>query len=143
MKFLVISLSVLVFSCIQINGFPTSLNENLDQISGQFQGDIILTPEQSKALHGTTRTGVRDVIYRWPNNTIPYSIDASFNENEVELIIAGIQSIIDATCLNIIRRTDEVNYVRITVSLKFFLDVSYQIKNKNLNSRQRGLVVFQ
>lgn len=118
MKLLVISLSVLVIS-IQINGFPTNIGssiENVDQISGQYQGDILLTPAQSKALHGTSRTGVRDEIYRWPNNIIPYSIDAAFNENEVDLIETGIERIINATCLNIIKRTDEVNYVRITVS---------------------------
>lgn len=120
MKLLVISLSVLVIS-IQINGFPTiigSSNENVDQISGHYQGDILLTPDQSKALRGTSRTGLRDIIYRWPNRTIPYSIDAVFNENEVDLIETGIQRIIDATCLNIIQRTDEVNYVRIIVSFK-------------------------
>lgn len=119
MKILVLSLAVLVLS-IQINGFPTntgSSNENVDQISGQYQGDILLTPAQSKALRGTTRTGVRDEIFHWPNNTIPYSIEPEFNESEVVLIEAGIQRIIDATCLNIVRRTDEPNYVRISVSL--------------------------
>lgn len=118
MKLLVISLSVLVIS-IQINGFPTNIGssiENVDQISGKYQGDILLTPAQSKALRGTSRTGVSDEIYRWPNNIIPYSIDAVFNENEVDLIETGIERIINATCLNIIKRTDEVNYVRITVS---------------------------
>lgn len=120
MKFVVTSLAVLVFS-IEINGLPTNIgssNENFDQISGQYQGDILLTPAQSKALRGTSRTGVRDLIYRWPNNTIPYSIDDVFDAVEVERIETGIQSIIDATCLNIIKRTDEVNYVQFRVSLK-------------------------
>lgn len=120
MKILVLSLAVSVLS-IQINGLPTNIgssNENVDQISGQYQGDLLLTPAQSKALRsrGTTRTGVRDEIYRWPNNTIPYSIEPEFDESEVSLIEAGLQNIIDSTCLNIVRRTDEVNYVRISVS---------------------------
>lgn len=132
MTFLVVSLAALIFSN-QINGLPTNIassNENVDQISGQYQGDILLTPDQSKALHGTSRTGIRDLIYRWPNNTIPYSIDDVFDVYEVDRIETGIQRIIDATCLNIVKRTDEVNYVQVRVSLKCSY-ISNKIVHKN------------
>jgi hypothetical protein len=45
-------------------------------LSGQYQGDIVMTPEQLEEYKGGKRgkTGLRDTDYRWPDNTIPYEI---------------------------------------------------------------------
>jgi hypothetical protein len=55
-----------------------------EELSGQYQGDIVLTPEQlieyrrgSKA----SKTGLIDTFYRWRNNTVPYEIDAKYFSN--------------------------------------------------------------
>jgi hypothetical protein len=48
-----------------------SPNERPEFLSGQFQGDIVLTKEQIEDLNDVTdRTGLIDKRYNWPNAVV-------------------------------------------------------------------------
>lgn len=53
-------------------------------LSGQFEGDMVLSPEEIELLTGGGRggrTGLSDKKYRWKDNIIPYTIrEADFSE---------------------------------------------------------------
>lgn len=53
-----------------------SKDDLAELFSGQYQGDIVISPEQLADYRGEKRgkTGLRDTDYRWPDNTIPYEI---------------------------------------------------------------------
>lgn len=91
-------------------------NLNFEEISGQFQGDIILTNEQERIWSGIERTGLINGTYRWPENTIPYTLSSVFNEAQLAHIHRGLREIEEATCLKFVVRTTEANFVNVTVS---------------------------
>lgn len=94
---------------------------NFEEISGQFQGDIILTKQQEQVWLGLERTGLINTTYRWPQNTIPYALSSVFNEAQLAHINRGLREIEEATCLKFVLRTTESNYVDVTVSSSYFL----------------------
>ena len=53
-----------------------------EELSGQFQGDILITEEQLKEatenVKSVSKTGLRDTKYRWVDNIVPYEIDESY-----------------------------------------------------------------
>ena len=53
-----------------------------EELSGQFQGDIIITEEQLQEtadnLKSGSKTGLRDSKYRWKDNIVPYHIMQPF-----------------------------------------------------------------
>lgn len=52
------------------------INKNIPaeypELGEHFEGDIILTPEQEAMI--LSKTGLKDLRYRWPDNTVPYLI---------------------------------------------------------------------
>jgi hypothetical protein len=50
-------------------------NDLAEEWSGQFEGDIIISPEQrNELLIRAPKTGLIDAKYRWTDNTVPYQI---------------------------------------------------------------------
>ena len=53
-----------------------------EELSGQFQGDILITEEQLQEaadnVKSGSKTGLRDSKYRWKDNIVPYHIMESF-----------------------------------------------------------------
>jgi len=47
--------------------------QNAWELSGKFEGDIVLTDEQ-------LRNGLISLASRWPNKTVPFVIDDVFSE---------------------------------------------------------------
>lgn len=86
-------------------------------MSGKFQGDMVLTAKQEKELFGLDRTGLINLMYRWPNNTIPYELSSVFDQDQLDYIELGLRRIEEVTCMHFVRRTNEVNYVYVQVSL--------------------------
>lgn len=86
-------------------------------MNDKFQGDIILTKIQEEELFGFERTGLVDVNYRWPNNTIPYELSTSFEQTRLDDIEEALRRIENVTCMKFVKRTDEVNYVYVSVRI--------------------------
>lgn len=54
---------------------------NADELSGQLEGDMVLNYEQWSAFNARShsfKTGLINIKYRWPNNTVPYEISDDF-----------------------------------------------------------------
>jgi hypothetical protein len=55
-----------------------------EELSGQFEGDMVMSPEEIAQLTGTGRngrTGLIDQRFRWTDNIIPYQIrEEDFSE---------------------------------------------------------------
>ncbi|CAO1442387.1 unnamed protein product [Diamesa tonsa] len=82
-----------------------------EELSGQFQGDIIISEEQLQEaadnVKSGSKTGLRDSKYRWKNNIVPYHINESyFDANQIEYIHSAVQRIMDVSCLKFVARND-------------------------------------
>jgi hypothetical protein len=59
-------------------------NDLAEELSGQFQGDIVMSQTEIDALVGggrNGRTGLIDTTYRWTDNIVPYTIkEEDFSE---------------------------------------------------------------
>lgn len=55
-------------------------NDLAEQLSGQYQGDLILTQEQLKNYRGRKqeKTGIKDAFYRWKDQIVPYWINETY-----------------------------------------------------------------
>lgn len=90
-------------------------NENAEELSGQFEGDIILNALQKQIIQGIhSKTGLLDESYRWINNTIAYEIDYEvFSDEQVAHIESGLELIQNVTCVTFVERTDEEDYISV------------------------------
>lgn len=96
-----------------------------------FLDEITLTDDQETEPFGIARSGLKDVQYRWPKNTVPYLLDAGdFDGLEKENIKLTLKSIEKVTCVKFIPRTNEKNYVHVTVSI-FDIVLAICIKSGN------------
>lgn len=89
------------------------MDENAEEYSGQFEGDIILSPEQIGDL--TLRNGLSDEKYSWPNHTVVYEISADFDEERTDYIRKALDEMESVTCLKFIPRQNEESFIRVTV----------------------------
>lgn len=92
--------------------------QKIEELSGQFEGDIVLTREQENAIFGINeRTGLINTTYRWPENTVPYEYSTDLNEAQQEEVEKGLRAIeAAAPCLKFVKRTTQEDYVYVTVS---------------------------
>ncbi|XP_062557860.1 seminal metalloprotease 1-like [Armigeres subalbatus] len=89
-------------------------NDLKEELSGQFEGDIVLTEEQETALSSLTRNGLLNEVYRWPDKVIPYVIaEDHFTPDHVAQILRGLRLLETQTCLVFKPRTDEVDYIHV------------------------------
>ncbi|GLH05554.1 Metalloendopeptidase, partial [Gryllus bimaculatus] len=69
--------------------------------SGQWQGDIVLSPEQKVAIR-SGRTGLINTFYRWGDRTIPYKLkDGDFNEAQAAIIRNSLEEYNTRTCVRV------------------------------------------
>lgn len=90
--------------------------QNIEEISGQFEGDIVLNTDQHDFIfgNGLTRNGLIDTEYRWPNNTVPYILtDTNHTEEQMEHIEKGLRYISNVTCIKFVQRTTEKDYIKV------------------------------
>lgn len=79
---------------------------------------MVLDEFQNRAVLGLLlhRTGLIDTMYRWPNATLPYTIaDGYFNAAQIEHLEYGLRIISNVSCIRFVHRTNEENYVEVTV----------------------------
>lgn len=79
---------------------------------------MILTEEQRVALI-TSEYNASD--YRWPNYTIPIQFNESHSADANAEILSAINSIESVSCVRFVNRTDESNYLQVTVGVFAFL----------------------
>lgn len=61
-----------------------------EELSGQFQGDILITEEQLQETADNIKsgkTGLRDTKYRWKDNIVPYQINETYFSKFNHMII--------------------------------------------------------
>nr|XP_040234261.2 seminal metalloprotease 1-like [Anopheles coluzzii] len=89
-------------------------DELAEELSGQFEGDIVLSEEQERSLLSNRRNGLIATTYRWPGNTVPVMIvEEDFTPEQIEHIKRGLRQIESVTCLKFVTRTEEPDYVRV------------------------------
>ncbi|KAF2884815.1 hypothetical protein ILUMI_21348 [Ignelater luminosus] len=81
--------------------------QHMWQLSGQFEGDIILPPG--------TRNGIIGWQYHWNNGEIPYVLSSDFTEDEKTFIINTLQTEYARTCIKMRpKQWWELHYVYVT-----------------------------
>lgn len=85
-----------------------------------FQGDIELSDEQKNLMsnHRTSRTGVRDIVVRWPKSEnglviIPYSIsrNSGYTKREINSIEGAMRAIQSVSCIRFVPQYAEKDYL--------------------------------
>ncbi|CAL4058831.1 unnamed protein product, partial [Meganyctiphanes norvegica] len=115
--------------------------------SGEYQGDIKLTPKQ-RAHMGKGRiatwalTDVNSGL--WPNGIIPYTIDSVFTERERQVIARAIEEFHDRTCLRFVGRTSQTDYIHIISSTGCWSGIGYgeNVGQHLLSLKQPGCINF-
>ncbi|XP_058125716.1 zinc metalloproteinase nas-15-like [Anopheles ziemanni] len=84
-----------------------------DELGDNFEGDILLTEEQSVQLR--KRTGMYLPTFLWPDRTVPYEIVTSdFSPDHRSAIEAAMRTIEAFTCIRFVPATaSTVDFVRI------------------------------
>lgn len=90
--------------------------QKIEELSGQFEGDLVLTDLQKQAINGHLRNGLINTTYRWENNIIPYDFTSDLNEVQRAEVLKGLRAIeAAAPCLSFVQRTTEEHYVEVHV----------------------------
>ncbi|XP_058053859.1 seminal metalloprotease 1-like [Anopheles bellator] len=89
--------------------------ELAEELSGQFEGDMVLSEEQEREVLGNKRNGLIATNFRWPDNTVPVVItEEDFTPEQVEHIRRGLRQLESVTCLRFVPRQEEhTDYVRV------------------------------
>jgi len=90
-----------------------NFRQNIEQLSGQYQGDMVLSEKQERVLKGMDRTGLVDVNMRWPDKVVPYVLSEVFNDAQIAHIEAALRELERVSCLTFVPRTEEVHYVHV------------------------------
>jgi len=92
-----------------------ALNSNWISWAGEFEGDMKLTQSQLRQLNvsSSERNGILGDSSRWPDAKIPYVITGDFSSDEVTKIEAAFASYASNTCISMVKRTTETDYVDI------------------------------
>ncbi|XP_046836940.1 seminal metalloprotease 1-like [Vespa crabro] len=95
----------------RINSWKPEDPENIWELSGLYQGDIMLSPNNK--ISG--RNGILDTATRWPNGIIPYYIEEEdFDRSDIKVIKSGIKEYHNKTCLRFRPyKESDTDYVRI------------------------------
>ncbi|XP_017768142.1 PREDICTED: zinc metalloproteinase nas-4-like [Nicrophorus vespilloides] len=81
--------------------------QNVWEVSGQYQGDIVLNQKQ--------RNGLIHEVYRWPDNEVPYEFDPSLSEEHKKHIAESVKIFEQVSCVKARpKRPEDGNYIYIT-----------------------------
>ncbi|XP_052889308.1 seminal metalloprotease 1-like [Anopheles moucheti] len=106
-----------------------------EELSGQFEGDMVLDEEQLSAVRGK-RNGLINPNRRWPNRIVKYYIhEPDFTPEQVQHIELGVRLLQSQSCLTFQRVTPDVPaYIRVIGSGSgCFSSVGYTGGAQNLN----------
>lgn len=80
------------------------------------EGDMILTEEQMDTLYSPARNGLISKSYHWPNKTVYYQLSEKHSQDQRDYIELALRKMESVSCLKFIRRTNQKEYIAITVS---------------------------
>ncbi|XP_031569132.1 zinc metalloproteinase nas-13-like [Actinia tenebrosa] len=112
-----------------------------------FEGDIKLTPEQTRNLEAfgdptflSGRAANNNPKKLWPNAVIPYEFDCSVSSLDwgIKAIKAGMAEWESKTCIRFKPRTNETNYIWFYRSLGCWSEVGMTYGRKNYLSMGKG-----
>ncbi|XP_043234021.1 zinc metalloproteinase nas-13-like [Amphibalanus amphitrite] len=90
------------------------------QLAGLYEGDIAGVSEEGKDLEtaggdsgGRVRNAVRNRHQLWPGGEIPYTIASTFSDQERAVIAAAAQQLSQRSCLRLVPRSGQRDYVHI------------------------------
>uniref|UniRef100_A0A182J7J7 Metalloendopeptidase n=1 Tax=Anopheles atroparvus TaxID=41427 RepID=A0A182J7J7_ANOAO len=90
-------------------------DELAEELSGQFEGDMVLTDEQERSILSNKRNGLIAETTRWTDNIIPVMIvEEDFTADQIEHIKRGMRQLESATCLKFVTyQPHHKDYVRV------------------------------
>nr|XP_033339175.1 seminal metalloprotease 1 isoform X3 [Megalopta genalis] len=101
------------YNANRIQSWSREDRENLWELSGLFEGDIMLYPSEEGDVE--SKNGLVKTASRWPAGIVPYHIkEEDFDEEEIELIERAMDEYHESTCIRFrpYEKTD-VDYVAI------------------------------
>jgi len=110
----VLGLASSVISLGNDDGIPP-LDSEWISWAGEFEGDMKLTDEQLRQLNDSSaeRNAIIGDSRRWPNAQIPYVITGEFSAAEIATIEKAFAAYASNTCLSMVKRTTQADYVNI------------------------------
>ncbi|XP_066998537.1 zinc metalloproteinase nas-13 [Anabrus simplex] len=109
------SILLLCLFCVSLSAalpLPgTEEKQNAWELSGRFEGDILLSPDDEKAM----RNGLIAKKHHWPNGVVPYVISPVFTKEQADFINATLEEYNKRTCITIRPAVStDVNLVNVT-----------------------------
>lgn len=77
---------------------------------------MLLSREQRAGISSSTRNGLIEIKYRWPNKTIPYQLSNNHTQQQRDHIELALRTLESISCVKFVRRTNEKDFVELTVS---------------------------
>lgn len=77
---------------------------------------MLLSKKQLEELFSPARNGLISTKYRWPNEIVPYQLSMNHTQEQRDYIELALKTIESVSCVKFVRRTNEANYVDVTVS---------------------------
>lgn len=118
--------------------------EDIGEYGTHFEGDMVLTEEQRKAVESdesSNRNGLRDVTKHWPKGTVVYYIvKDDFDEKHIQMIKDAISEIANKSCIKFHKRKTKDEHAVIIQGSEHgcFSHVGY-IKPSNESSSEEDL----
>ncbi|CRK97805.1 CLUMA_CG011183, isoform C [Clunio marinus] len=94
-------------------------NDLAEELSGQYQGDIVMSPEEVAEYENSrnTKTGLIATRYSWAGGIVPYRIvESDFTLDQVSYIHRGARRMEEVTCLRFVPYDPKVHNDFITVT---------------------------
>lgn len=75
-----------------------------------------LNAEQMEAIFSPARNGLISEQYRWTNKTVPYQMTTGHTKEQRAHIELALKVLETVSCVKFVKRTNEEDYVEMTVS---------------------------
>lgn len=109
---------------------PVPVQRNADRQYEIIEGDILLTDNLRRVRNAVEsrrkRDIVSDMVKRWPDGLVPYTIDSSTNKEAVTAIRKAMREFHQRTCVKFVPRTNEEDYVEFEGNLGCFSSIGRQ-----------------
>lgn len=102
--------------CVFLFILKLSRIQTVGEYGDYFEGDMMLSEEQLEAIFSPARNGLISTKYRWPKKTVPYQLSMDHTKEQRDYIELALKTIESVSCVKFVRRTNQWNYVDVTVS---------------------------